>query len=237
MKQFFLVMIVALGFMTQSCQHEPPVNPNGGKDTTGQNPPPAGNNCNPDSVYFENEILPLLTSSCGTIGCHDAGTKSEGLDVTTYNGIINSGKVKAGNPGGSDLVEVLNENDPDKVMPPPPANKLTPDQIAKITKWVQQGARNNACKSGCDTTKFAFAAQVKPLIDLKCKGCHSGAFPSGGIPLATHSEIKTQADNGKLLGTITHSNGFKAMPQGTAKMPDCEITIIRKWVLAGAPNN
>lgn len=218
-----------------SCRHEPPFVPP--VNTGGNNPPPPGGSCNPDSVYFENDILPLLTSSCGLPGCHDAATKTEGLDVTSYNGIMNSGQVVPGDVNNSDLVEAVNETDPSKRMPPPPHNPLTADQKAKITKWVQQGAKNNKCNSGCDTTKFAFTANVKPIITNRCLGCHSSSSPSGGVSLETYGDVKLQADNGKLVGTIAHTPGFKQMPFGAPKMPDCEITIIRKWVLDGAPNN
>jgi len=221
-----------------SCRHEIPNVPPG--NTTGgntNNPPGGANTCNPDSVYFENDILPLLTSSCGLPGCHDAATRTEGLNVTTYNGIMNSGKVKAGDIDDSDLIEVIHETDPDDRMPPPPYNPLTADQKAKITKWVQQGARNNKCNSGCDTAQFAYAANVKPIITNRCLGCHSGTFPSAGVSLVNHGDVQTYANSGLLVGTISHAPGYKQMPYGLTKMPDCEITIIRKWVLAGAPNN
>lgn len=228
--------VVALLLFAISCQHKPEiVLPGGGGG--GTNNPPVTNNCNPDSVYFENDILPLLTSNCGVPGCHDAATQTEGINVTSYAALMASDIVRAGNPGNSDLIEVINETNPGKRMPQPPRPALTPEQIQKLTKWVQQGAKNNKCNSGCDTTKFTFSAGVKPIIDLRCKGCHGPTAPSAGISLDTYSGVKAQVDNGKLLPVITHAPGAKQMPQGTAKMPDCEITIIQKWVNAGAANN
>jgi hypothetical protein len=55
--------------------------------------------------------------------------------------------------------------------------------------------------------------------------------------LDTYARVKTVADNGKLMGVITHANGFPQMPKGGNKLSDCNIAKIKKWVDAGAPNN
>lgn len=231
-----IIVLSALLALAYSCQHQPEVLPTANNGNP-NNPGGGTGNCNPDSVYFENDILPILTSNCGMSGCHDAITQTEGINVASHASLINSGAVKPGNVNGSDLIEAITETDPDKKMPPPPRTPLTQEQINKLTKWIQQGAKNNKCNSGCDTTNFKFAANVLPLLDSKCKGCHSGAFPSAGISLTNYAEVKTQADNGKLLGAISHNPSYKPMPQGAPKMADCEITIIRKWIQAGAQNN
>jgi hypothetical protein len=44
------------------------------------------------------------------------------------------------------------------------------------------------------------------------------------------------AANGRLIGSITHIAGYKAMPQG-GKLPSCEIKQIQKLVAMGFPNN
>lgn len=236
MKKIILAAIVATLALAYSCQHQPEIVPTANNGNP-NNPGGGTGKCDPDSVYFENDILPILTSNCGMAGCHDAITQTEGINVASHASLINSGAVKPGNVNGSDLIEVITENDPDKKMPPPPRTALTQEQINKLTKWIQQGAKNNKCNSGCDTTNFKFAANVLPMLDAKCKGCHSGAFPSAGISLTNYAEVKTQADNGKLLGAISHDPSYKPMPQGAPKMADCEITIIRKWIQAGAQNN
>jgi hypothetical protein len=49
--------------------------------------------------------------------------------------------------------------------------------------------------------------------------------------------VYTLAFNGKLMGVISHAVGFKPMPNGGNKLPDCKIIQIRKWIEVGAPNN
>lgn len=226
-----IALIVVAIAMVNGCKHMPNYDEFIKQSTS------VSSTCDPDSVYFENDIFPLLNSSCGIAGCHDAGTKEDGISVASYADILNSDLVVPSRPDKSEIIEVITESDPDKVMPPPPRTKLSADQVAMIEKWIRQGARNNKCNGGCDSTQFKFAANVQPLIDNNCKGCHSGTFPSGGVSLTNYAEVKTQASNGQLLGTIEHKAGFKQMPQGLPKLPACDIAVIRKWVQAGAPNN
>jgi len=91
----------------------------------------------------------------------------------------------------------------------------------------------------CDTTSFTFSADVKPILENSCYACHSNNTSSfgGGIKLEDHADVVVQASNGRLMGAITHSSGFAAMPQGAAKLEDCKITIIRKWIETGMLNN
>jgi uncharacterized membrane protein len=194
-------------------------------------------NCNTDTVYFGNDILPLLASNCGMSGCHGNGSQAQDVSVANYSAVLNSKLVIPGRPDKSLLIEVINATSGEKMMPPSPRTPLSADQKAKISKWISQGARNNTCTGGCDSTQFKFAANVFPLIQTNCNGCHSGSFPSGNVRLENYGQIKTYADNGQLLGTISYAAGFNPMPQGTNKLPDCKIAVIRKWIQAGAQNN
>ena len=88
----------------------------------------------------------------------------------------------------------------------------------------------------CDTTNVTYSGTVKPLIEQQCLSCHSGAQPSGGIDLSTYPSVKIQADNGKLYGAIAQLDGFQPMPQGS-RLSNCDITKVKIWVDASAPQN
>jgi hypothetical protein len=60
---------------------------------------------------------------------------------------------------------------------------------------------------------------------------------SGNVKLETWADVKIYADNGSLLGSITHQGGYSPMPKGSAKLEDCPIAVIQKWIEMGAPNN
>jgi len=96
---------------------------------------------------------------------------------------------------------------------------------------------DNGGGTGCDTSAVTYALKVKPIIDQNCMNCHSQASQQGNVVLETHPDIVTYANSGQLLGAIKHQPGFSPMPQGGAKLNDCNILIIEKWVQSGSPNN
>ncbi|MBK8429107.1 MAG: hypothetical protein IPL27_25530 [Lewinellaceae bacterium] len=140
--------------------------------------------CNPDSVYFSNQILPILISNCTQSGCHNDQDREEGIILTSYQKLVSTVEnATLNNWDENDLTRVLIEDDLDKRMPygKPP---LPQAQIDLISRWVAQGARNNACNENagqCDTTNAKFSSFVQPLVQARCQGCHSGSSPQGGI--------------------------------------------------------
>lgn len=228
-----LVIILAM-LLLESCVHEPLVAPDPVPE-----PDPVGEDvCDENVVYFENEVLPLLISNCAMSGCHDAATAEEGIILTSYTNIMRSDVIKSGNPGDSELYKKITETDQDDIMPPFPADPLSAAQIATIRTWIAQGAQNNKCNNpACDTTNVTYTASILPLMTTKCKGCHSGANPSGGLDFTSHQVLQAVALNGRLMGSITHANGYVAMPQGGNKLSDCEIDMVRIWINESAPNN
>lgn len=55
--------------------------------------------------------------------------------------------------------------------------------------------------------------------------------------MGTYTTDKAIAVNGKLYGSISHASGYSPMPQGAAKMTDCQLATIKKWIDSGSPNN
>ncbi|OKL38623.1 hypothetical protein [Pontibacter flavimaris] len=89
----------------------------------------------------------------------------------------------------------------------------------------------------CDTTAITFSGSIVPILAANCYSCHAAGIAEGGVVLDNYNGVKEEAGHGHLVGAITHAPGFPPMPQGAAKLPDCDIEKIRKWVDAGAPNN
>lgn len=231
------ILLMVLSLIVVSCKHQPltaadePV-----PQDTSQNGNPIPKPCDPDTVYFNNTILPLFISNCAKSGCHDAASHLEGLILNSYSNIMASGEIVPYNSNQGNITESITTTDPGNVMPPPPAAPLTPEQINLILTWINQGAQNNYCDA-CDTLNVTYAGKIKPIIDLNCLGCHSGSNPGGNINLSTYSGLQAIALNGKLLGSIRHQSGYSAMPKNAPSLPQCEIDAIRIWVDSGAPNN
>lgn len=207
------------------------------RDTT-FTPPGGGNDhpCDPDTAYFQNQILPLLISNCATADCHDGSSEDNDVVLVDYASVIQTGKVKPGDPYESKLYKVIVKDEPDDRMPPPPANALNIEQTEMVKKWILQGALDNFCND-CDTTNVTFSSSIWPVLETNCVGCHSGATPAGDIPITNYNEAVTIANNGKLLGVIGHETGFSPMPKNGAKLADCKIKEIEIWIADGTPDN
>ena len=98
------------------------------------------------------------------------------------------------------------------------------------------GGNNNP--GNCNTTNVKYSTDIAPLIQANCFSCHSNATASiSGISLEVHANLKAKVTDGRLLGAISHNAGFSPMPQGGAKLSDCNINRIKAWIDAGALNN
>jgi mono/diheme cytochrome c family protein len=197
----------------------------------------SGHPCDPDTIYFERDLLPILQSACAQPGCHDAITQQDGVRLTDYASVMATGKIEPGDPDDSELYEVIIDPDPDKRMPPPPNSALPSEQIAAIRKWIEQGAQNLFCDDEeCDTTNITYTNTVEPIIAMHCLGCHNDANPLGGLSLQGYDKVATIANDGRLMGTISHEPGYPAMPKNGMKLSDCKILQIETWIDNGLPN-
>ena len=213
-----VVFVITLGF--GACKHDLP------------DPPPE--DCQSGKVYFSRDIAPLLLTNCGMPGCHDAASASDGVNLSSYEALMNSGILNPNAPFNGDFWEVLNESDPDKRMPP--SGPLSASQLNLIQQWLSESAPNSICTEGCDTTQFTWTAVIEPLIQTKCQGCHNASTQNGGINLANYALVKTQALNGMLNKAVTGSGGVPLMPPGNP-LASCQISQLQSWIDAGAPEN
>jgi len=139
---WILVAVFATFGLLSACKHDPVLPPGWVPplDTVGLGP------CDPDSVYFANDIQPLLARSCANSSACHAGTRpAEGIFLGNYEGVMQGDNVRAGRPDNSEIYESITETDPDKIMPPPPYSPLTGAERDLIRRWIEQGALNNAC--------------------------------------------------------------------------------------------
>jgi cytochrome c553 len=225
-KNYCALMVIAAGLILAACVHEAPVTPvtdpgTSTPTTPPSTPPPAGKTCSADSVYFSNDILPLITSNCSMSTCH-GGSRSPTL--TTYTQISrNRGNIQ----------EQISRGE----MPIPPVALLSSSQISMFNKWVNQGAKNNSCTAACDTTKFTYTAVIDPMMKRYCVGCHTGATASNkNVDLSTYAGVKAAALSGQLYKSVAHLPGAVAMPPTGTSLSTCEVTQIKKWIAAGALN-
>jgi hypothetical protein len=90
----------------------------------------------------------------------------------------------------------------------------------------------------CDTALVTYSSSIVPLFSANCYKCHSGsAIDGNGVKLDVYPSARAYALFGSMLQMVNHQPGFVPMPKDAAKLSDCNIAIIRKWIEAGAPNN
>jgi hypothetical protein len=215
-----------------SCKHEPlatedvPVDDGG----NGQEPEPI-DTCDPNVAYFQQEVLPIFIQTCTTPGCHNLPTdENDEIQLTDYATITNPDYF-------DEIWEAINEDDMDRIMPPDSMNPLTPDQINTIGSWLQQGAQNNSCESGCDTSAVTYGGTIFPIIQARCLNCHSGTDPDGGLNFGSWADLNSVALDGRLAGAIQHQATFSAMPPSGPMLNQCRIDKFLTWIQDGAPNN
>lgn len=236
----FVIVLAFNGAAFLACTHEPyylePVDTNGLVTNDGTNlEATTSASCDPDTVYFQNQILPIFISSCAVSGCHDQTSHVENLRLVDYDNIIKG--IVPGNPSQSKYYKVLTLEETDDLMPQDPTTgqgyRLPDEQIALIKKWIEQQGYNNSCEE-CDTSDYAFSTRISPIIGTSCAtsiGCHGSGSVHGGF--TSYNKIKPYIDNGSVYNRVITQ---KSMPPSGA-LPECDIEVLKKWIETGAPND
>lgn len=92
--------------------------------------------------------------------------------------------------------------------------------------------------------KVTFQDQVQAVFRSRCNSCHNADKQKGGLNLETFTTAMAGGSSGKviepgdpdgssLVGLVMQTDEPK-MPPNSAKIPDAEIEIIRKWIEGGA---
>ncbi len=87
--------------------------------------------------------------------------------------------------------------------------------------------------NGCDTLNMTYSINIKLIVDNNCTSCHSGNAAAGNVLLDTYDNVKKYADDGSLLGSIQHNNGYSPMPKNLNKLDDCTINKVSAWINQG----
>lgn len=89
----------------------------------------------------------------------------------------------------------------------------------------------------CDTTStMSYQQHITPIIQNNCIACHTGSGANAGVQLDSYEGVYDAASNGLLVGATWHESGYEPMPPNY-QIDSCSLVQIKKWVLAGAPNN
>ena len=99
-----------------------------------------------EPISFSRQILPILSDAC--FACHGPDEKGRkgGLRLDTEAGAHGAGDsgdraIVPRDSAASEVMRRLLTDDPDEAMPPPTSNhKISPEQIALVRRWIDEGA-------------------------------------------------------------------------------------------------
>ena len=245
-----LIIVVTVS-LTTACKHQPlntgdvvpidttkkdTVKNNGGGVVVVDKGDTTGWVCSLDTIYFQ-DVLPIFISACAGSGCHDAATKAKSYQLTDYTNILKRGLV-AGNANSSAIYTTIANGS----MPPRSSGiVMTAAQKALIANWINKSAKNYVCNANygkCDTTTaVSFTSFVKPIMENRCQGCHSGTIPSGNLSLTNYAQIKASAQTPAFMGSMRKLTAYSFMPKGGTALTACELNKIDAWIKRGALNN
>ena len=96
----------------------------------------------PPRVDFQSQIAPIFRQHC--TGCHGQAAQSGGLrldnSADAMRGGYSGGAIKAGDGAGSRLVRMLVRPAAEGPTMPLGGDRLSPQQVALMTAWIDQGA-------------------------------------------------------------------------------------------------
>ncbi|MEP7366502.1 MAG: PSD1 and planctomycete cytochrome C domain-containing protein, partial [Acidobacteriota bacterium] len=93
------------------------------------------------AVDYESEVRPLLAKRC--VGCHGPALQMSHLRLDQKASLLKGGEsgipaIEPGSAAKSLLIRYVSGTDPKLVMPPK-GTRLTPEQVALLSKWIDEG--------------------------------------------------------------------------------------------------
>ena len=90
-----------------------------------------------DDQFFEQEVAPILQQRC--LSCHNENESKGDFSLHSAARALEDDYIVAGDAAGSHLLQVVTPDD-GKAEMPKDGSPLTAEQIAVLTKWIDQGA-------------------------------------------------------------------------------------------------
>lgn len=150
-----------------------------------------------DPVSYYRQVKPLLNQTCA--GCHKPEKSKGDLDLTVVSLILKGGKhgaaITPGDAVKSKLIEMVSGDDPDM---PKDADPLSAGQVSLLTRWVQQGAKDDTPPPG--------STHIDPPIYIVPPVISSMKYSPDGSMLAVsgwHEALLVKSDGSGLIGRLT----------------------------------
>jgi hypothetical protein len=132
--------------------------------------------------------------------------------------------------------------------PPPPATDLPATEAATATIPVATDTSEPtpapATEPPAGGGAVSFAADILPVLESRCAGCHGGQRTEEGLNLLSHAGVMAGSENGQVLVAGDAANSKLAtlvaegkMPKRGPKLTPDQVQLIVDWINGGAQNN
>ncbi|HET9912087.1 MAG TPA: c-type cytochrome domain-containing protein, partial [Anaerolineales bacterium] len=89
----------------------------------------------------------------------------------------------------------------------------------------------------------SFSADILPMFQSRCIGCHGGERTQEGLDLKTHASLMAGSNNGFVVTAGDSANSLlvelvaaQKMPKRGPKLTPPQVQLITDWVNQGAPD-
>jgi cytochrome c553 len=159
--------------------------------------------------YFEKNVRPVLVANCQP--CHNAKTKSSGLDLSSAAGFAAGGAggalISRDQPESSHILKAIEYEDSLKM---PPTGKLKGEQIEALTNWVKMGAP----WPGADMTAAVVAPPKKEFTEAQKSFWAFQSVKDPAVPKVNDTAwVKTPVD--AFILAKLEEKGLKPAPPAT----------------------
>ena len=170
-------------------------------------------------ISFTKQVTPLLVSKCGR--CHIEKSSGE-FNMSSYAQLMKGSKdgivLFPGKGKTSRMIELIEQQDM-----PRGGGTVSPDELAMLTKWIDDGAKfdgkdptarlNGAAPAGApaaEQPKIAvvqatgkedvlFSRDIGPVLLANCTGCHGDQNPRGRLGMNTFARMLAGGESGAPL--------------------------------------
>lgn len=170
------------------------------------------------TTSFRADVVPIIVA--GGCGCHNNGIGTRAVqfshaDTVFYDAILARAFVLDTmarfdkHPGGGVIT-------------------FTESQKKIITKWVQEGAKDDG--GGCTVSgAVTYTAKILPLYTTTCKGstCHGG--------LAINLDYSKMVAKKDVISAMMNSGGASGHPGPVLSLSTCTVNLIKEWIAQGQP--
>jgi Protein of unknown function (DUF1549)/Protein of unknown function (DUF1553)/Planctomycete cytochrome C len=202
----------------------------------------------PAQLSFEVDIHPILQARCSH--CHGTDSRKADLSLESPDAILRGGEsgpaIDRSHPEESLLMTRIRSGE----MPPEGETPLTGAESRLLERWVlaQKSTGPADMQAGSQTTPVS-QHDVVPILLRRCTVCHGHRRAEAGLDLRTRASMLLGGKSGpaivpgkpddSLLLQRVHAGEMPPLERlvdaSVKPMTPSEITILRDWIAAGAP--